>query len=138
MGPFSILGNYNVKEFRPGFRLSKLDIVILILGVMSALWVTTISIFVSYIIVYVVGHFFMFCNLFRLSRAPELVWAVIFLSLCTLSIKWQLFDVVYAFITQTLMTLVLVALELRKSSYHSVGWKKVNPNLKVWFQAQST
>ena len=41
-------------EFNPGFRLSLFDIVVL----------------------FVLGHFFYFCNITRMSRIPKLIWTV--------------------------------------------------------------
>lgn len=82
----------NKAEFNPGFRLSVFDIAILISGLLGAQFVRIIGIDLSYMLLFVVGHFFYFCNVTRMSRIPKLVWAVCFVVLCGV-------DVIYGIVT---------------------------------------
>lgn len=120
-------------EFKPGFRLSKIDSVFLL----AALIISTIgypySSMISFAILFVTGHFFLFCNVFRLSRLPELIWSVSFVTLSTVtSISNAPSWVVSASICIGL-AFVLIALETRKPGYHGIFWEKLNPDLPIWF-----
>ncbi|EJB8455035.1 hypothetical protein MW332_004890 [Vibrio parahaemolyticus] len=127
-----------MKEFKPGFRLSKPDVLILILGVLVSCGLYRIAIDASLVVVFVIGHFFLFCNVFRFSRAPELIWAAVFVTLVGLSQKFYTMSILYVFAVQVFVTILLIVLELRKPSYHGVFWQRVNPNLKSWFKSQNT
>ncbi|MEE8379403.1 MAG: hypothetical protein V3R49_03415, partial [Gammaproteobacteria bacterium] len=37
--------------------------------------------------------------------------------------------------SSTLLTVIIVVIETRKSSYHGVAWQKINPGLPDWFSA---
>lgn len=120
-------------EFQPGFRLSKFDIAVVILGAITAMYFYKISLLFSLIIAFVVTHFFLFCNITRMSRPPELIWAFSFSCLSVASIEFELFPIYQFFIASICVTVVLVCLEIKKPNYHGILWKRVNPNLKVWF-----
>ena len=34
-------------------------------------------------------------------------------------------------------TIIVVILEMRKRSYHGVGWQKINPELPAWWEAHA-
>ena len=67
--------------FSPGFRLSFFDVVILFAGLIGAIVLGVQIWWAGMIIGFVVLHFFLFCNVFRISRPPELVWAAVFIVL---------------------------------------------------------
>ena len=121
-------------DFKPGFRLSLLDAVILASGGAAAYWCYSFSSIVTFAIVFVVGHFFLFCNLVRMSRVPELVWAAFFTALSVSHYRFGWPAGEYVLASTVLLTLVLVVVETSKPSYHGVLWKKLNPNLEEWFK----
>jgi hypothetical protein len=121
------------RAFAPGFRLSALDIVVLVGGTAAAggLWLLTPS--AAFVVAFVVAHFFLFCNVFRISRGMELAWGALFIvlagaTLITGSPGWQLSALV-----ALLGTVFVVALEMRKPSYHGVFWRRINPGLREWW-----
>lgn len=65
-------------KFNPGFRISKLDIAVIIVALAVAVWLYGHSAKLSFVVVFVVAHFFLFCNIVRMSRTPELIWGAIF------------------------------------------------------------
>ena len=123
-----------MRDFQPGFRLSKTDIAVLIIGSLVALYLLQHHIYASLTVVFVVGHFFLFCNVFRFSRPPELIWATTFVVSVIASIKFDLLSIPTVFIVQALITIVLVLFELKKPSYHGTGWRVFNPDLERWFE----
>ncbi|HCE3288796.1 hypothetical protein [Vibrio parahaemolyticus] len=123
-----------MKEFKPGFRLSKPDVLILILGVLVSCWLYRIAIDASLVVVFVIGHFFLFCNVFRFSRAPELIWSAVFVTLVGLSQKFYTMSILYIFAVQVFVTILLIVLELRKQSYHGGFLAKSKSKFKVLVQ----
>ena len=124
------------KYFNPGFRLSITDVIILIAGAIASLLVANIEFWFGIAIVFTVGHFFLFCNVFRMPRHLELAWAALFLLLLGSTIVMQQPDWLVSFGFSLIGTVVVVVIQLRQPSYHGVGWSRINPQLPQWWQAQ--
>lgn len=117
----------NTMNCEPGFRLSLTDIIILIIGAaVSAVFALNDSI-MSVIVVFVVGHFFLFCNVFRISRPSELIWAAVFLFLSALTFTVGYPGWFATFSSSAIITLALIFREMKRPSYHGVLWYKINP-----------
>lgn len=71
-----------------------------------------------------------------MSRIPELIWAGVFITGASASFKIGVPSFEVAVGISLFTTIVLVALEVRKPSYHGVYWQKLNPNLEKWFESQ--
>ena len=121
-------------NFKPGFRISKIDILVLVIGALSAGYCYPLSQIISLIIFFVIGHFFIFCNITRMSRGPELIWSGTFLLLAGFSVSTGQPNWLLTFLLSTLMTFILVVLEAQKPSYHGIFWQTLNPNLLQWFE----
>ncbi len=107
--------------FRPGFRLSALDVAVLVGGTAAALVVGARHVWLGIATATPVGHFFLYCNVIRLPLRLELPWAGAFVLLVVLAeipaaIGWPL-----ALAIAGLCTVVVVTLGLRLPSYHGVG-----------------
>jgi hypothetical protein len=124
------------RTFEPGFRLSRSDGWVLVLGTASALATAQIEWWMGAAIAFVVGHFFLFCNVFRMARRFELVWAALFVALSGSSALFGLPGWYASFGLSWLATLALVAAQLRQPSYHGILWQRVNPKLRDWWAAQ--
>jgi hypothetical protein len=122
-------------DFKPGFRLSKIDILAIIGGVVVAGASFPYSSVITFLVLFVVGHFFLFCNIIRMSRPSELIWSGIFLALSSASLLKGFPSWSVTVLISTLLTAILVVIETRKSSYHGVSWQKINPGLPDWFSA---
>jgi hypothetical protein len=85
------------------------------------------------IIVWVVGHFFLFCNVFRIARPLELTWGAIFVALGVATMALAVPGWLATFVLSLLSTIVVVAIEMRKPSYHGICWPAVNPRLHDWW-----
>lgn len=125
-------------EFNPGFRLSSFDLAVIILGLAGAWYLRNVSIEFSLIILFVLGHFFYFCNISRMSRVPELIWAACFVIFYGVGVLYGIVTVTEVFVISFIITIVLTVLEARKPSYHGVLWSKINPNLKDWYEGKDT
>ena len=110
----------------PGFRFSTTDaaaVVAAIIGVML-LWHPLGS--MALLLPIVLGHFFLFCNVFRVRRSYELAWAVVFIvNVCA----WWLagrFSWWSVLLVQTPVTIVCIGLEISSERYHGVGYRRLN------------
>ena len=124
-------------EFQPGFRCTPLDLVILLGGAAAAgaalVWLEP---WVGFVVAFVVGHFFLFCNVFRIARVLELVWAALFVVLAagTVSVGFPGWPITAGIS----LTVVVVILEMLKPSYHGVFWQQINPGLRQWWELSAT
>jgi len=122
-------------EFRPGFRFSAFDALLLVVGLVGAALAWPKTWWPGLVIAFVVGHFFLFCNVFRISRGLELIWALNFIVLTRFTIvngfpSWT------ATVSLSLaVTFAVIGIGLRKPSYHGIGWRRVNPKLPQWWES---
>lgn len=123
--------------FQPGFRISTLDKIVLIVGGIAAIVAWQYFPWLGYAIACVVGHFFLFCNVVRMSRGLELAWSAAFLLLTGGAVvlgspSWSI-----ATLGTFAATGFCVAVEMRKPSYHGALWQTINPSLPLWWDEQS-
>lgn len=110
-----------------GFRFSATDGVVLGGGVAGAAALAFRGSPFWWLVPFVLVHFLLFCNVFRVRRSFELSWAV---ALIVSFGAWMLvgeFGWARVILSQTPLTLLLVALEARSRRYHGVGWSRINP-----------
>ena len=108
----------------------------LIAGAGGAAIVGTVYLWIGLAIAFVVAHFFLFCNVLRMSRPLELVWAATFAVLAVLTITTEALPWWGVFGICGLLTVLLAALQMRRPSYHGVGWKIINPRLLEWWRVR--
>ena len=125
------------RPFIPGCRISSFDVGVLIAGAIGALIVGSQSWWAGTVISFVVGHFFLFCNVFRIGRKPELIWAAVFVSLAGTTIITGKPEWMFTFVVSFLFASVLIYLETKKPSYHGIGWSWINPRLLEWWRTQT-
>ena len=122
------------RAFSPGFRLSAFDCVVLIVGAALAALVSTIHLAIGSAVAFVVLHFFLFCNILRMSRKLELIWTALFIILAAGAFS-QLISWALVFGLSLVGSAFLAIIEMRSISYHGVGWRRINPNLPAWWAA---
>lgn len=122
-------------EFRPGFRLSAMDVIVLVVGALGAIAAWRVAVELTVLVAAAILHFFLFCNVFRVARPPELAWSALFLACVlaqqTLGVPWLVVAGVAAAMTTT-----VIWREMRKPSYHGVMWHRINPDLPAWWSNQ--
>ena len=123
------------REFKPGFRFSAFDAVILAGGAVASALAWQGDARLGWVIAIVVGHFFLFCNVFRVARGLELIWAGIFVALTIGTLSWNWPGWFWAMVGTLAATVLVIVIEARKPSYHGVGWRRINPRLREWWQA---
>jgi hypothetical protein len=125
------------RTFSPGFRLSLVDVVVLTVGTVGAIALAFIVPWLAFVIAFVVGHFFLFCNIVRMARSLELIWAGVFLALAGATVVLDNPGWNVTACASLLVTVAIVIIQARKPSYHGVGWQWINPGLPAWWESQS-
>jgi|GEM_PF-1645741 len=121
-----------------GLRMSASDAVVLFLAGAAVVVLWRVPTNPGLHVLAVVGHFFLFCNIVRLRRAYELVWAVAYVVATGAAIAVGLFDAWIPLTGVLPLTALLVGLELRSSRYHGVGWRRINPGWQPRSQRPKT
>jgi hypothetical protein len=122
--------------FNPGFRLSFLDVLILCAGLIGSIVLGLQTGWAGFVVMLVVLHFFLFCNVFRISRPPELIWAAAFVVLGGATILTEFPGWIATMVISVALSSHLIWRETRKPHYHGICWKKWNPALPDWWDAQ--
>jgi hypothetical protein len=71
----------------------------------------------------VLGHFFLFCNVFRVPRKPELVWAAAFVVNFGAWLFAGRFSWSAVLGTQLPVTLAIILAAILTRDYHGIGYK---------------
>ncbi len=125
-------------EFRPGFRFTRSDALVLVAGAVGTAMAWRVDPWLGTAVLLPVAMFFVFCNVVRMVRRLELVWAAAYLAGCLArqgpgwpSWPWLVGGSVA-------LAAGLVVLQLRRPDYHGVGWQRCNPQLPAWWAARTT
>jgi hypothetical protein len=121
--------------FNPGFRISMLDAVVLFLGALFAANISAVRPWFGVAIAFPIVHFFVFCNVVRMARPLELTWAATFVTLATITVVLEAWSWPVTLSLSLILSIALVAIELRKPSYHGAFWRQINPGLPQWWEA---
>ena len=112
-----------------GFRLSVMDVVVLIIALAGVMGMRRAGHELWWVVTAVVGHFFLFCNVFRVRRSLELIWAGLFLA----NMAWWQAQGQAGWLPtmryQAPITLIVIAIEMTSSRYHGIGARLVNRRL---------
>jgi hypothetical protein len=123
------------RPFQPGFRLSATDVAVLVAGAAASAYATTLDRWLGVAVAFVVVHFFLFCNVLRMSRPLELTWAAVFAALAAGAASRGTPPWPVVFAVSSAVTAVVAFVETRRPSYHGVAWQKLNPRLPEWWQS---
>jgi hypothetical protein len=109
----------------PGFRFSVIDGAVIVAAVAASavFWNALGNLALLFPIV--VAHFFLFCNVFRVRRSLELIWAAVFV------VNFSAWSVIGNFswwpvlLVQTPVTAACIVLEIRSPGYHGIGCARI-------------
>ncbi len=109
--------------FAPGFRLSSVDVIVLAAGTVAAIALATVTWWWGFVVAFVLAHFFLFCNIVRMARPLELAWAAVFVVPAGATVALDTPGWLVTAAVSLTATVIVVVAELRKPSYHGVGWR---------------
>lgn len=108
-------------EARQGFRFFAWDAVALGLGAACAGWGAPWLGTFAWLPLVVLGHFFLFCNVFRVRRRDEMIWSACFLVVFAGLVLSERFTWSTLLAVQTPLTLLAIGKEIASESYRGVG-----------------
>ncbi|MFA8020291.1 hypothetical protein [Bremerella cremea] len=103
-----------------GFRFSMTDALAIAICAAATIFALGLIGPLAWLMPFVLGHFFLFCNVFRIPRKPELVWAggfVALVGLCLISGT----NVLHAMWLVVPLTIGVLVYSIRLPSYHGIG-----------------
>ena len=109
-----------------GFRFSFVDGIVLAATAVITPPLVSIVETTGWLPAVVVGHFFLFCNVFRIRRKPELIWAGCFVAIAA-AVSVTSLETIWMMILPLPLTVLLIAHEFRHPSYHGILSSRVNP-----------
>jgi hypothetical protein len=109
-----------------GCRLSWRDGLVTGIAITAVVWLWPRSALAGSLIAVVVGHFLLFCNVFRVPTRLELAWSAVFLlNVLGSSLFEALIWPRYLFL-QLPVTVVVLVMAMRLPGYHGVLWRRIN------------
>ncbi len=121
-------------QFRPGFRISIRDTAVLGVGILSVVLLRVQMPVGAFVIGFVILHFFLFCNVFRIPRRPELIWAGTFVLLSCSTISVHVPGWIFTVVASLALSIFLICHSMAGPDYHGVGWQRINPGLREWWE----
>jgi len=125
-----------VPVFRPGFRLSVSDVIVLLIGTIGSILLYGMENPLGLVVLFTLAHFFLFCNVLRMCRRFELIWAALFLLLSVSTMLFRIPNWLGTVLVMLGITAVLTVLQMRQPSYHGIFWRQINPELPQWWAKQ--
>jgi hypothetical protein len=123
----------STENFRPGFRISEIDVGVLMLGTLVSVLLARFDESFAVAILFTIAHFFLFCNVLRMSRPLELAWAALFVLLAASTILIGFPTWSHTFSVMLAVTAILAFIQVLQPSYHGAFWRRLNPNLPHWW-----
>ena len=108
-----------------GFQITAPEVIVMVLIVAGA-WFVFFPI--GLVALFVVGHFFLFCNVFRIRPAYEFIWGAAFISnvLIQAFIDYKGLNWLLVIIIQCIVTIAVIIAEMRSSRYHGIFCRRIN------------
>ena len=120
-----------------GFRFFPGDLFIIAGAGALTWWLWHSGMLLWWIVPFVTGHFFLFCNVFRVRRSYELLWAICFILnviywLLQLDAGWN-----GPLLVQAPVTVTVIAAEMFSLRYHGIFAASINPRLGEYLQSRT-
>ena len=119
-----------------GFQFSLTDAVAIcmFIGVAVALWRVGNPLW--WVLVVTAAHFFLFCNVFRIVRRRELIWAGLFILNISVWVWTDNLTWTHVLLCQLPITVWFVIADMLAPSYHGVFANRLNPRLNEYLEGR--
>ena len=118
-----------------GFRLSVVDVAFIASMTVAFFYLRPRLGDAVWAIPFAAGHFFLFCNVFRVRRSYELIWVGVFL---VNALAWWAsgrFPWGWVTLVQTPFTIAAIVAEMRSPAYHGILSRRINPRLDEYLSS---
>ncbi len=112
-----------------GFRFSLTDAVVLVVLGAVAVGLCRLDSSLWWLVAITAGHFFLFCNVFRVRRRRELLWAALFVVNVGLWLLLGQLDWFNVLACQLPVSAGVVGWELKATRYHGIFADRLNRRL---------
>lgn len=119
-----------------GFRFSATDALALLLFGAAILGLYRLDSKLWWLMATVAGHFFLFCNVFRVVRRRELIWAACFVVNVGLWLLLSRLDWFNVLACQLPISVGVIAWELKAARYHGILADRLNPTLNDYLEGR--
>ena len=82
------------------------------------------------------GHFFLFCNVFRIIRRRELIWAALFILNTGAWLWFERLTWAHVLGCQLPITIFLILADMRAPGYHGILANRLNPRLNDYLEGR--
>ncbi len=106
-----------------GFRFSATDALAILVCVALTGWGLRELGEIAWLFPFVLGHFFLFCNVFRVPRQPELWWAGSFIVLASICLVLDL-SILHSMWMVLPVTVGVLFYAVQLPTYHGIGSAK--------------
>jgi hypothetical protein len=128
--------NPALKPRTAGLRFSVLDAAVLLVFGLSAVGLATLGSELWWLLLIVAGHFFLFCNVFRVRRRFELIWAAVLLLNAGTWLWLDRLTWLAVLACQLPITAVLIVAEMRMARYHGILARRLNRRLDDYLEGR--
>lgn len=108
-----------------GFRLSLSDAIIILACILTTWFLRGPLGEFALLFPFVLGHFFLFCNVFRVGTRAELVWCFCFIGVFLVSLQAGEFGIGTLLTAQSPVTLGVIGYALTRPGYHGIFWERI-------------
>jgi hypothetical protein len=111
-----------------GFRFSMADGLVLLLALAATVQLWRMEIPLWWLLIVVLGHFFLVCNVFLVWRKYELIWALIFIVNVGTHVLLGRFHWLSPCLFQLPVTVTVILLQIRSPHYRGVfaqAWNRL-------------
>lgn len=102
-----------------GFRFSLTDALAIVVCLFATIWGLKAIGSIAWLFPFVLGHFFLFCNIFRIPRTPELIWAGVFILISAACLIADV-SILHAMWLTLPVTIGILLYSIRLPSYHGI------------------
>ncbi len=119
-----------------GFRFSPTDAVALVAFGATVVILRRYGSGLSWIVAITAGHFFLFCNVFRVVRRRELIWAALFVLNVGFWLLLGRLDWFNVLACQLPVSTGVIGWELKATGYHGIFADRLNPRLTEYLDGR--
>ena len=120
-----------------GFRFSRADAITIGVIGCAAVGLCHLGSPLWWLLLIAAGHFFLFCNVFRIVRRREFIWAGLFVLNVGIWTWFERLTWSNVLLCQLPITVALIAADMRSSGYHGVFAGRLNPRLADYLEGRN-